>query len=205
PIEMIGTRAFLEVMRSHRGFWDRTGSQGPTPSCSRSSMKRARSSGQLRWSCVRRAAWSTLRALAPGSRIRHCALESRRSLRLRVISIATHPASGKRFRVAVGGSQNERPRTLLRRSVSPVFLSRHQSKRLRAADGEQYRIERRRRGDVQPVALRTAEAQVGDALGQHDPADQRAVALVAMDCLAGAGPDAVIYVDAQAVVHAVSA
>src|SRR4029079_18452286 len=76
---------------------------------------------------------------------------------------------------------------------------------LRAADGEQHRIERRRPCYIPPVALRAAEAQVGHALGQQDPAEQRAVALVAMDRFAGAGPDAVVHIDTQAVVHPVSA
>src|SRR5882762_6789280 len=48
------------------------------------------------------------------------------------------------------------------------------------------RVERRRRGDEQAVALGAAEADIGDHLGNVDLAEESAVRAVAMDAIAGA-------------------
>src|SRR2546422_8210563 len=61
------------------------------------------------------------------------------------------------------------------------------------------RVERRRRGDEQAVALGAAEADIGDHLGNVDLAEQRAVRAVAMDAIAGARPDIAAYIEPEAV------
>src|SRR5882757_1730518 len=54
------------------------------------------------------------------------------------------------------------------------------------------RIERRRPANEQAVELGAAESDVRDHFGDEDFADQRAVAVIAMDAFRGAGPDAAI-------------
>src|SRR3989449_10335844 len=61
------------------------------------------------------------------------------------------------------------------------------------------RVERRRRGDEQAVALGAAEANIGDHLGNVDLAEESTVRAVAMDAIAGARPDVAAYVEPEAV------
>ncbi len=64
------------------------------------------------------------------------------------------------------------------------------------------RIERRRPANEKAVEFGTAERHVRDQLGNKDFADQRAVDVMAMDALCGAGPDAAIAIDAKTVEQA---
>src|SRR5437868_10164501 len=61
------------------------------------------------------------------------------------------------------------------------------------------RVERRRRGDEQAVALGPAEADVGDHLGNVDLPEESAVRAVAMDAIAGARPDVAAHIEPEAV------
>src|SRR2546422_8597262 len=61
------------------------------------------------------------------------------------------------------------------------------------------RVERRRRGDEQAVALGAAEAEIGDHLGNVDLAEESAVRAVAMDAIAGARPDVAPNIQPEAV------
>src|SRR5712664_4014196 len=61
------------------------------------------------------------------------------------------------------------------------------------------RVERRRRGDEQTVALEAAEADIGDHLGNVDLAEESAVRAVAMDAIPGARPDVAAYIEPEAV------
>src|SRR2546422_9144609 len=61
------------------------------------------------------------------------------------------------------------------------------------------RVERRRRGDEQAVALGAAEAEIGDHLGNVDLAEESAVRAVAMDAIAGARPDVAANIEPEAV------
>ena len=70
---------------------------------------------------------------------------------------------------------------------------------------DEYRIERCRCGNEQPVHLRPAKAQIGDGFGDPDPADQPAIRVKAVNPVAGRCPDMTATVDAQAVKQAIAA
>src|SRR5690606_248653 len=64
------------------------------------------------------------------------------------------------------------------------------------------RPQRRRRADEQAVALRAAEADVGDDLVDQDLAKQRAVRGEAVYAVTGRGPDVALGVETKAVEQA---
>src|SRR3954467_4223344 len=73
------------------------------------------------------------------------------------------------------------------------------SESLRAVRCGQHRVERGRAADVETVSLRAAEDEVGAGLRDEDLADEGAVRVVAMDAVAGAGPEAAGDIEAETV------
>src|SRR5262245_35524549 len=74
--------------------------------------------------------------------------------------------------------------------------------RFRPLHGEEDGVERGRAADEETVAAGAAEVHVGDGFGDEDFAGQGAVGFVAVDAVAGAGPDAAEFVAAEAVEEA---
>ncbi len=91
--------------------------------------------------------------------------------------------AGRRFR----GFQN-----FFEKIFEPSLAGRkgRASEGLGAVDGKHDGIERGGAADIETVPLRAAEDHVGHDLGHLDLPDEGFVRIVAMDAVAGAGPDA---------------